>query len=173
LGWLKPKGRPAPHITAGYTPGLLGDVTAMHARWYAEHWGFGAIFEAKVASDMADFLRALPHDDCQIWSVTEDAHFAGSIAIDGRQRAESGIALLHWFLISPDLRGSGIGKRLLGEAVNFSRNRQIQTIRLWTFAGLDAARHLYEQHGFRLVRESEATTWGKPVTEQVLELSFS
>jgi len=80
---------------------------------------------------------------------------------------------LHWFMIVPELRGSGMGRTLLSEAVAFCRRRGVQSLRLWTFAGLDAARHLYEQQGFRLLAESEATTWGKPVNEQVLELLFA
>ena len=40
---------------------------------------------------------------------------------------------------------------------------------LTTFAGLDAARALYERHGFRLVEEGEDTTWGVKVTEQLFE----
>ena len=37
---------------------------------------------------------------------------------------------------------------------------------LGTFAGLDAARALYEKHGFSLVREQEGTSWGIRVREQ-------
>jgi hypothetical protein len=44
---------------------------------------------------------------------------------------------------------------------------------LWTFQGLDAARRLYEKHGFRLAEEREGSQWGERVLEQrfVLDLS--
>jgi hypothetical protein len=44
---------------------------------------------------------------------------------------------------------------------------------LWTFAGLDAARHLYEKFGFRLAQEQIGEQWGAKVNEQkfVLEVS--
>jgi hypothetical protein len=37
---------------------------------------------------------------------------------------------------------------------------------LWTFKGLDAARHLYEAFGFQLAEEAEGTQWGEAVVEQ-------
>ncbi|MFP3710951.1 MarR family transcriptional regulator, partial [Paraburkholderia sp. SIMBA_009] len=37
---------------------------------------------------------------------------------------------------------------------------------LWTFKGLDAARHLYESAGFVLTQEAEGTQWGGAVVEQ-------
>ena len=43
---------------------------------------------------------------------------------------------------------------------------------LWTFAGLEAARRVYEGVGFRLVREAPDETWGRTVTEQRWELRF-
>lgn len=43
---------------------------------------------------------------------------------------------------------------------------------LWTFAGLDAARHLYEKCGFRLCEQCEGNQWEKTVTEQRFELAF-
>lgn len=37
---------------------------------------------------------------------------------------------------------------------------------LWTFKGLDSARHLYESFGFTLTSESAGAQWGTHVTEQ-------
>ena len=43
-------------INAGLVPGLLGDLTALHGRNYAEHWGFPVLFEDKVAREMGKYL---------------------------------------------------------------------------------------------------------------------
>lgn len=40
---------------------------------------------------------------------------------------------------------------------------------LWTFEGLETARHLYERHGFRLVHQQAGNQWGKQVNEQRFE----
>ena len=40
---------------------------------------------------------------------------------------------------------------------------------LTSFRGLDPARALYERHGFRLVEEREAGSWGTSVLEQRFE----
>ena len=56
------------------------------------------------------------------------------------------------------------------EAVGFCREREYSRVFLWTFDGLDPARHLYEKFGFRLVQEIEGEQWGKRVLEQRLVL---
>ena len=43
---------------------------------------------------------------------------------------------------------------------------EVPRVELWTFAGLDAARHLYESQGFALVEEQEGARWGRVVREQ-------
>ena len=48
------------------------------------------------------------------------------------------------------LRGRSFGRRMMTAAMDFARNRYAR-VRLGTFAGLDAARHLYEAFGFRKV----------------------
>lgn len=40
-------GQQASRIVEGYQPGCIGDVAGMHARFYAEHWGFGSFFEKR------------------------------------------------------------------------------------------------------------------------------
>jgi hypothetical protein len=55
------------------------------------------------------------------------------------------------------------------EAVSFCDYQAYRRIFLWTFAGLDAARHLYETFGFRLVSQQEGEQWGTRVTEQRFE----
>ncbi|HQQ15750.1 MAG TPA: GNAT family N-acetyltransferase, partial [Deltaproteobacteria bacterium] len=61
---------------------------------------------------------------------------------------------------------------LLSTAVDFCRSRGYARIHLWTFEGLDAARHLYEKAGFRLVEERIGARWGTEVNEQRFECSL-
>jgi len=54
---------------------------------------------------------------------------------------------------------------VMARAMKFVDERFSETY-LWTFKGLDAARHLYESLGFQLTEESEGTQWGTTVVEQ-------
>ena len=153
---------------SGYFPGALGAVTELHGRYYHRHWGFDVFFEAKVATELAEFLGRLNPRRDGFWVARIGGRTAGSIAIDGAQAAEAG-ARLRWFILDEEWRGRGVGKRLLAEAMGFCRQAGFRRVTLWTFAGLDAARHLYEQHGFRLREEHPDTQWGKTVTEQRFE----
>jgi RimJ/RimL family protein N-acetyltransferase len=45
-------------------------------------------------------------------------------------------------------------------------SRRYERVHLGTFAGLEAARHLYEDFGFRRTLERRSTEWGPEVLEQ-------
>jgi len=72
--------------------------------------------------------------------------------------------------MSDALRGKGIGRRLITMAIDFCRSRRYRRVYLWTFAGLDVARHVYESAGFELVEHRRGTQWGTEVEEQRYEL---
>jgi GNAT superfamily N-acetyltransferase len=69
------------------------------------------------------------------------------------------------------MRGRGLGRRLIEAAMGFCRRAGHRSVYLTTFAGLDAARALYEQQGFRLVAEADGETWSTRVREQRFEWS--
>jgi len=77
---------------------------------------------------------------------------------------------LRWFIVDPEYQGKGVGQRLLEEAIVFCRRKDIHRAYLHSFAGLDAARHVYEKFGFVLREEKQDKTWGRTVTEQTFEL---
>lgn len=157
---------------AGYLPGAIGRVAELHAVHYSSAWQFGLYFEAKVASELAAFLLRFDPLADGFWTVIQDGRVEGSIAIDGARAGAEG-AHLRWFILSDALRGRGMGRRLMQEAVDFCRQRAYARIFLWTFRGLEPARHLYEDFGFRLVEQVEGEQWGRRVLEQryVLELA--
>ena len=155
-------------VIGGYRPGALGRVAEMHAEYYHRHWGFGLFFEAKVATELAEFLRRFEKGRDGFWTLLKEERVEGAIAIDGLKAGTDG-AHLRWFIVSPELKGSGWGRRLITEAVAFCDRQAYQRIGLWTFAGLDTARHLYEAFGFHLVFQEEGKQWGTPVVEQRFE----
>ena len=154
----------AARILDGYQPGCIGDIASLHARFYSEHWGFGAFFEKKVATELAEFAGALPAKGKALWLCVDNGRTLASLAIDAD--AVSGIAHLRWFIVDDALRGSGIGRQLMTLAMQFVDDQQFDETYLWTFKGLDSARHLYESFGFALTSESEGAQWGTEVVEQ-------
>jgi len=158
-------------IREGYVPGAVGRIVELHAGYYHEHWGFGLPFETKVATELAEFLGRYEESRDRFWVVMQDGRIEGSLAIDGIHADTEG-AHLRWFILSDKLRGKGLGRQLMEVAIRFSRSNGYRLVYLWTFDGLNAARHLYEKSGFRLNAEHYGTQWGKEVKEQRFQLSL-
>ena len=114
------------------------------------------------------FLRRYDGARDGIWLALADGRIEGSIAIDGVEAGAEG-AHLRWFIVSDALRGNGAGGKLISTALDFCRVRKYRTVYLWTFEGLNAARHLYEKHGFRMTRQQRGKQWGSEVNEQRFE----
>lgn len=154
-------------IREGYVAGSIGRVAQLHAAYYAATNAFGAEFEAKVARELGDFCLSYTPGRDGLW-LARGPEIEGSVVIDGSKARDIG-AHLRWFITSDAVRGQGIGRQLLTEALAFSDRCGYKKVYLWTFAGLGAARHLYESCGFRLVHESPGSQWGTVVHEQRFE----
>lgn len=157
-------------IEIGYVPGSIGRISELHGTYYHEHWGFGLYFEAKVATELSEFLRRYDGNRDGIWIPTVNGRPEGSVAIDGIYAHRSG-AHLRWFILSDALRGKGVGRKILERAVDFCKQRGYKRVYLHTFEGLDAARHLYEEAGFTLIGQQRGLQWGTEVNEQSFELT--
>lgn len=157
----------------GPAPGLLGDIVALHGRYYAQHWQFPFAFESGVARAMASFLDRYDPACDLVLSVRGTERWLGSITLDASDPAlRPGEAHLRWFILDPDLHGRGLGHRLLGEAIAFARTTGIRSVYLTTFRGLDRAFALYTAAGFRVVEERLGRNWGAEVVELTLELTL-
>jgi GNAT superfamily N-acetyltransferase len=154
---------------SGYIPGAIGRIAELHGMYYYKHWGFHLFFESKVAIELSEFLRRFNEERDGFWVARMEENIVGAIAIDGVHHDGQG-AHLRWFIIAPENQGHGIGRVLLEEAATFCRKKKFGRIYLWTFAGLDAASHLYEKYGFKLCEQREGNQWGRTVIEQKFEL---
>jgi len=152
-------------IYCGYFPGVIGRITEMHALYYSGLVGFGQYFESKVATEIAEFMSRMDNCDNGLWTALQAGRIVGSVVIDVNCQTRN-VAHLRWFIVDAAFQGKGIGRRLLEEAIKHSDHRELESIYLWTFSGLDAARHLYESVGFGLATEKRAAQWGKEVMEQ-------
>ena len=156
-------------IENGYIPGSIGRIAELHGTYYHAHWGFGLYFEAKVATELSEFLQRYDKNSDGFWIATVNGRVEGSVIIDGIHAENKG-AHLRWFIISDTLRGKGVGRKILNRAFDFCKSKDYKMIYLWTFAGLDDARYLYEEVGFKLIKQQSGVQWGTEVTEQYFEL---
>lgn len=164
----KPEDGEAYQIETGYVPGLVGRVAEMHADYYARQWNFTSFFETRVASEMSEFINRFDAERDHCWSALIEDNIEASISIDSID-ADSKGAQLRWFIASDKARGKGIGAQLIDLAIDFCRQKNYRLVYLHTFAGLEAARHLYESVGFKLVDTQPGDQWGTRVDEQRYE----
>jgi GNAT superfamily N-acetyltransferase len=155
-----------------YKAGDLGRITLSHAAYYHLNWQFDASFEVERAKDLADFIQAFNKKSDALWVAEHQGEFAGSIAIDGKNHA-TGDVQLRWFIVEPQWQGKGIGQKLIEQALSFCRERNYKKVVLWTFAGLDPARIIYERAGFRLAEAIPKRIWGVTITLQKFEMILS
>jgi GNAT superfamily N-acetyltransferase len=149
----------------GYSAGAIGRIAELHAVYYSENWDFGEFFETKVATELSEFICNYNEARDRIFTLSVDGVIEGSISIDGSSEEEN-IAHLRWFIMSDKLKGKGAGNYLMKQAMTFCAENSYDSVYLWTFRGLGAARHLYEKYGFKLTKESSGEQWGSVVTEQ-------
>jgi uncharacterized protein YhfF/ribosomal protein S18 acetylase RimI-like enzyme len=154
-----------PRVLPCLIPGALAASAALQTRYYARDHGFGVYFEAGRMADIASFLTRYDAKRDGVWVAVDAGQVLGTIVIDGGVSDDPTSAQLRWFILADSLRGRGMGRRMMATALDFARARYAR-VRLGTFAGLEAARHLYESFGFRKVYEQPSTTWGPEVLEQ-------
>jgi len=148
---------------SGFIPGCLSILCGIQSEFYAREWGFGHIYESVIANGVSEFLTRFDEDKDFVRLVLKNNQIVGGITIDHR---DGKTAQLRWFIVSDQLRGTGIGSKIFAEAISFIKNNRIAHVYLTTFQGLDKARIFYESVGFKLTHEESASTWGKVITEQ-------
>ncbi len=131
----------------------MGRIIELHGRYYGENWGLDLYFEVDVARGLCTLMHDLDAARDGAWFAQVDDRTVGAIFING-PRAVTEAARLRFFIVDPAYQGVGIGKKLMQAAMNFCREKGFARVRLTTFAGLDAAIHLYERHGFEMIEES-------------------
>jgi len=153
----------------GYFPGVIGQITTLHAVSYKKHRGLDHSFEAQVSSELSDFITHFDEKKDRLWNAVSGDELAGSIAITG-DRDLPDDARLRWYIANSHYQGRGIGRILIAKAIDFSRETGYKRIYLWTFEGLDQAQSIYEQNGFKFTEARKVEQWGGIIREQRFEL---
>jgi GNAT superfamily N-acetyltransferase len=116
-------------------------------------------------------LRGFPRPREAIYLVELDGEHAGSLALTDEG---DGQAAIRWFVLSAEVRGHGLGRRLLSEMLSWAAEVGYERVFLETFSELEAAAHLYRDHGFELVSAEASPRWGRQrIVYQRYELELS
>ena len=152
-------------------PGDLGAIIAHHGSLYAREYGVDRSFEAHVGAAVAAAgKRGWPRDNEGVWMVELDGRHAGSVALtdEGDRRGA-----VRFVVLDPELRGQGLGRRLIGELVAKACDAGYEALWLETFSDLRAAAHIYRAHGFEVQWEETGPRWGRDeITYQRYELQL-
>lgn len=147
-----------PNIRRELRPGDLGAIVAHHGRLYAREHGLDRSFEAHVAASVAAVAGDGWGPRERIWIVELDGGHAGSLGLSDEGDGEGAV---RWFLLDPELRGRGLGRRLVGELVGEASELGYERLGLETFGALRAAARIYRDFGFELVWEQIGARWGR------------
>ncbi len=147
-------------------PGDAQAIVDLHERVYAREYGRNRAFLDAVAETVKDAIRrGWPEEAGGAWLI--DAEDTGGLAgcmAWTREAAELG--QVRWVVFAPELRGRGLGRRLLDELLRESRAAGMTRLELMTFSALRTAAHLYRSAGFEVVSAGERSDWGTPIVYQ-------
>ena len=149
-------------------PGDVGYITYMHGILYAPEQGWDHTFDAYVAVPLAVFSKSHSSRE-NIWIAEKEERIVGSIAI---VKFSDEKAQLRWLLLDPEVRGHGLGRRLVEEALDFCQKAEYSSVFLWTVNTLPVAATIYKSTGFKQTEELTHELWGSVVTEVRYELAL-
>jgi DNA-binding MarR family transcriptional regulator/GNAT superfamily N-acetyltransferase len=151
--------------------GDYGWIIQSHGELYAREYGWNAPFEALVARVVADYVEKFDPAYERCWIAERRGEKVGCVFVQ-KDREREGVAKLRMLLLHPSARGLGIGRRLVDECTRFARDTGYHTISLWTHTALTAARKIYADVGYTMIREEVHDTFGKPLTSETWEMKL-
>ncbi|MGI8868196.1 MAG: GNAT family N-acetyltransferase [Mycobacteriales bacterium] len=150
--------------------GDLGWVVERHGAVQASDEGWDLTFEALIAGIVGTF--GTTHDPAteRLWIARVDGERAGCVmCVRGD---EPGLARLRILYVERTARGTGLGRRLVRECVDFARTAGYSRMELWTINTLAAARRIYADAGFRVVKEVPGIFWGENLVGETWSLQL-
>jgi GNAT superfamily N-acetyltransferase len=150
-----------------FAPGDLGLLIHLHGIQNFEDYGFNAVHEAYCAKIAAEFLLNSQKDRSAAWIARKGGDVVGSVLIIERLQNEAQLRLL---FVAKSVRGIGLGRWLVEEAIRYSASCGFGRIYLWTVAGLDRAISIYKSVGFVQSEEKLIEEWGQTSREVRFDL---
>jgi GNAT superfamily N-acetyltransferase len=157
------------YLIRQHQPGDMGWIVQQLGVLYARRYGWDEQFEALLAEITAKFIQNFDPKRERCWIAEMDGENVGFVFLVKKSKTAAQLRLL---LVDPKARGLGIGKRLVSECERFARQAGYWKIVLWTNSVLHAARHIYEEAGYRLIHEEPRRRFGHDLIGQTWELEL-
>lgn len=160
---------PEPWLIRPHRPGDIGWVVSRHGALYAEEYGWDISFEAMVADIASAFLTEFDAER-EICLMAEMAgRPVGSVFVVRARGKDDDTARLRLLLVDPVARGTGLGLRLVEEAMRFAKGAGYRRMALWTNDCLHAARHIYVKTGFTRTGAKPHRSFGQNLVGETWE----
>lgn len=127
-----------------------------------------AIQDAEVDA----MYEAYQQPGCAYFVIEVDGRVLGGGGIAPLIGGSTGTCELRKMYFLPELRGRGLGRKLLGHCLKAARGLGYLKCYLETLTGMDAAMHLYEQAGFQRIHQARGCT-GHHGCDRYYELDLS
>lgn len=152
-----------------FTPADADWLVRQHGDNYAKAEGFDHTFGPLVARILADFVT--DHDPTfeRGWIAWQGDQRLGSIFC---VRLDDQAAKLRLFLLVPQARGLGLGRKLLDQCMGFARECGYKRMSLWTHESHKAACALYAKTGWTCTKSEPVVSFGVSLVEQAWEISL-
>lgn len=144
-------------------------LVAQHRDHYAAEEGFDDTFGELVGRIVDDFLA--DHDPVVEvgWIAWRGDQRLGSVFC---VRLDEETAKLRLFLLTPEARGTGLGRRMLAHNMDFARAAGYRRMQLWTHESHRAAGALYARAGWELTDSKPVHSFGMPNVEQTWRITL-
>ncbi len=149
-----------------FSPGDISYITNLHSRIYFEEYSYGIGFEIRCAEGMIEYQKIHDPERSRVWISEHENKIIGFLMLLDRGEA----AQLRFFLIHPEYRGLGLGKKLMDLYFEFYIKCNYKSSYLWTTNDLPIAASIYKRYGFKLTKEKESNDFDKYLKEQRYDL---
>jgi len=147
-------------------PGDMGWIIHRQALLYAQEYGWDNAFEAMIAKVGGEFIETFDAKCERAWVAEVDERIVGSIFLVEKSKTVAKVRLLY---VEPDVRGQGIGRRLVEACIAHAQKLGYKRMTLWTNDVLTSARTIYQATGFELVHSEPHRSFGKDLVGETWE----